>query len=252
MVAPPWEGDRIVSSSTTAGREMQPLHSKAPQPPAPRNRSSSTTTSPFPSPINSSDTDFPARSASATGLPKKRAPPPKPSKPSALTTSSSQIAVPQLSPLPAPALSRVTETSRAEFSPITMHDMESSDGASAPPLPRRKETASSTGSFVSASDSLGGRTFPPPPPTKGVRQLEPLQRQRKGGSSILARTDEGERAPPLPPRRDTASSVASSSLERNGHDARGTGRANGAGGGLMDDDDTGRGGLDRYKPLLPG
>jgi len=136
-----------------------------------------------------------------------------------------------------------------------MHDMESGgDNDAAPPLPRRKETASSTGSFVSASDSLGGRNFPPPPPTKGVRQLEPLQRQRKGGVSNLARTDEGERAPPLPPRRDTASSVSSSLAERNGHDARGMRRANGAGAGagLMDEDDTGRGGLDRYKPLLPG
>ena len=251
MLPPPWEGKRIASSSTisttTGGREMQPIQQRPP-PPAPRNRSSSATTSSAPG-----SPEIAARSSSAAGFPKKR-PPPKPSKPSALTTSSSQIAVPQLSSLPAPAMSRLASIGRAEAvlpMRITMHDMDEADGDMAPPLPRRKETASSTASFVSASDSIAsagihgsrGREFQPPPPpptTRGVKPQQQLQQvSRNDGAS--------EVAPPLPPRRDMGNTSGSALPVRNGQ-----GRDRNASGDLMDEDDNaGRGGLDRYQPLLP-
>jgi synaptojanin len=205
MLPPVWEGARNVSTERSK-----------PEPPAPRNRSSSAQASPARSP------DMPARSSSTTGLPKKM-PPPKPTKPSALTTTSSQVNVPQLSSLPEPVQS--TSGRAAQF-----------DGP-APPLPRRQGTASSTASFVSATESarpgsalstFTGKSFPPPPPTKGggiaarAAQLKSQSMRADNG------TNGEEDAPPLPPRR------------------AGTNR------GLMDEDDEGgREGVDQYKPLLP-
>ncbi len=227
MLPPPWEGERLASSSTTPAQEMKSTR-RRPTPPPPRNRSSSATSSPTRSP------EIPARSSSAAGFPKKQ-PPPKPSKPSALTVSSSQVAVPQLSPLPAPAMSRLASISR--------NDAVTLDGnvERPPPLPRRRETASSTASFVSAVDSItsrpGSKAGPPPPVSRGVKVAQ-QQGLRSNGP------DEGT-APPLPPRRDTGTSVISLPV-REGKNGTSSNTA------LMDEDDAGWGGSERYKPLLPG
>ncbi|KIW72427.1 hypothetical protein PV04_00622 [Phialophora macrospora] len=247
MVPPPWEGERV-TGSTPPGQEMKPVQrGPIPTPPAPRNRSSSATTSPVRSP------DMPARSSSAAGFPKKR-PPPKPSKPSALTSSSSQVAVPQMSPLPGPAVPRLASISRPNLVSPDPHPLPQMEERP-PPLPKRRETASSTASFVSATDSLGpasgpsmasrsisraaGPATPPPSLSRGPNLIQQQQQQ-------VARTDgTTEVAPPLPPRRDTSNSANISLPVRNGQ-----AKSNA---GLMDEDDTsGRGGLDRYKPLLPG
>jgi hypothetical protein len=251
MVPPPWEGERP-AGSTPPGQEMKPMpRGPMPTPPAPRNRSSSTTTSPVRSP------DIPARSASAAGFPKKR-PPPKPSKPSALTSSSSQVAVPQLSPLPGPAIPRLASISRPDaVSPHPHPHPHPQIDDRPPPLPKRRETASSTASFVSAADSLApsmaprpisraaGPASPPPSLPRGSNLIQQQQQQQQ--QQPVARSDgTAEFAPPLPPRRDTSTSANPSLPVRNG-------QATSSNAGLMDEDDTsGRGGLDRYKPLLPG
>lgn len=244
MVPPPWEGERMSTPSTPTSQQQQ----RRPTPPAPRNRATSAGPSPARSP------EVPARSSSAAGFPKKL-PPPKPSKPSALTSSSSQIAVPQMSPLPAPAHPRLPGVSRPDTKLIVPPPPELDERP--PPLPKRQGTASSTASFVSAQDSVapaasistGNKTSsgPPPPPTRGMK-LSQQQGRRNDGAG-----DDDAAAPPLPPRRDTATSLSSTALPmRNGRQGDASARSNVA--GLMDDDDeSGRGGLDRrYKPLVPG
>lgn len=247
MVPPPWEGERISSPSTPTSQQQQ----RRPTPPAPRNRATSAGPSPARSP------EVPARSSSAAGFPKKL-PPPKPSKPSALTTSSSQIAVPQLSPLPAPAHPRLPGVSRPDTKLILPPGPPFPDlDERPPPLPKRQGTASSTASFVSAQDSVAPAPSmsvsskisagPPPPPARVIK-LSQQQGRRNDGAG-----DDDAPAPPLPPRRDTATSLSSTALPvRNGRQGDASARSSTA--GLMDDDDeSGRGGLDRrYKPLVPG
>ncbi|OAL21016.1 hypothetical protein AYO20_11440 [Fonsecaea nubica] len=257
MVPPPWEGERATTPSTAAA-EMKAL--RRPTPPTPRgglasrNRASSATTSPIRSAMSSASdlANIPARSSSAAGFPKKR-PPPKPTKPSALTTSSSQVAVPQLSPLPAPVMPRLASVSRPD-GPAAPGDYDERP----PPLPRRQETASSTASFVSAADSLASAPsarLPPPPPPMRVSKLQHQQTLRHDGANDPP-------APPLPPRRDTArGSIGSTGSNGNGNgpalptrkrpdlDANTDANANGD---LMDDDDgPGASRLERYKPLMP-
>jgi hypothetical protein len=261
MVPPVWEGERTIASSTLQQQQQQQQQQQRqpPAPPAPRNRSVSAATSPTISP------DMPARSSSAAGF--KKQPPPKPSKPSTLTSSSSQVAVPQLSPLPGPVLPRLASISRSEavVSPSLSSDG-STDGRP-PPLPARRGTASSTASFVSASDSINpaivsrtisraGTTITPTsgPPARNTKPAHLLQQ--------ASRTDgaDEDTAPPLPPRRDTGG-PGSGSGSGSGLPLR-TVTRHGTNLGLMDQDDddqgqgsrgSGRGGLDeRYKPLVPG
>lgn len=206
MMPPPWEGERAV-----------------PSPPTPRRvsatRSGASATS---SPARSntpSDRDYvqiPPRSPSAA----KKQPPPKPVKPSTLTSTSSQAAVQQVS------------QRFGEEKP--------------PPLPKRTATASSTASWVSAPDSMAGRrgtTPPPPPPSRVSRLQHESPRDASAGSasssprSTLSQTEPP--GPPLPPRTNT--SGGSAATKQRGSPAQ---RSE-----LMDQDD---GALDMYKPLLPG
>ncbi|KIW80466.1 hypothetical protein Z517_07082 [Fonsecaea pedrosoi CBS 271.37] len=262
MVPPPWEGERATTPSTAAA-EMKAL--RRPTPPTPRgastsrNRASSATTSPIRSAMSSASdlANIPARSSSAAGFPKKR-PPPKPTKPSTLTTSSSQVAVPQLSPLPAPVMPRLASVSRPD-GPAAPGDYDERP----PPLPRRQETASSTASFVSAADSLASAPsarLPPPPPPMRVSKLQHQQTLRHDGANDPP-------APPLPPRRDTARGSISSTGSNGGGGSNGNVPAlptrnrpdnpdantdANANGDLMDDDDgSGASRLERYKPLMP-
>ncbi|KIX00270.1 uncharacterized protein Z518_10409 [Rhinocladiella mackenziei CBS 650.93] len=227
MVPPAWEGDRAVPSTQTrpeAATEMKSM--RRPTPPIPRSQARST-----------SVTSLPIRSSSTAT---KKQPPPKPVKPSTLSTSSRQVDVPPVSPLPGPALPRPASISRC--------DVVASPDDVPPPLPKRTGTASSTASFVSASDSVVpasisggiGKGPPPTPPPSRVSQLHQRLRDGSGGSvssqpTLLRQTFDPEAGPPLPPRTNTNGNAVSKTN-----------------GGLMDEDDSAsRGELARYKPLLP-
>lgn len=256
MLPPPWEGERATPSPPVS-TEMKSFG--RPTPPTPRGdsaiRARASSAAPSPggtgSALSSSVRDsveIPARASSAAGFPKRR-PPPKPMKPSTLTTSSSQVAVPQLSPLPGPVLPRLATLSRPDHV-SSPEPVPRDQDAQPPPLPRRTGTASSTASFVSASDSIPSSAVavasvrPPPPPPSRVLKLGPV-------ASSSSRSDP-EAAPPLPPRTNTGS-VDPPTTQRAGSIPNAKANAN-ANGDLMDQDDQGAAndGLDRYKPLLPG
>ena len=117
MLPPPWEGERMASSTSTAtvqGQDMRPI---------PRNRSSTATDLPSRAP------EPPARSTSAAGFAKKQ-PPPKPSKPSALTTASSPVSIAEH---PA-ALPLVPQPRGTKFPEQQQQQQE----VPAPPLPPRR------------------------------------------------------------------------------------------------------------------
>lgn len=277
MVPPPWEGTRTVSSSSvkseipgSGDRDAADVNGKRRPlpPPAPtttrdvstagmkmaeRDRAAATASDAAP--------QMPSRSPSSTSTVKKL-PPPKPVKPATLTTSASQVAVPQVSPLPSPALSRLASLSR------TTDGAGPSNGSvdeKPPPLPRRTGTNSSTASFVSASEltsaggpnghgQRGGNTgsststsvLPPPPPSRVTRLAREERANDNNNSAASSRRSSVASAsasvpnqaagPPLPPRTPSNAGRVGSSA------------------GLMDenDDAMAKGGLDRYKPLLPG
>ena len=253
MLPPPWEGERNPTSTSTVtmgarspsssptvtmlSQEMKPMP-RRPSPPSSLQRSSSAATSPTHSP------GVPARSSSAAGF--KKQPPPKPSKPSALT---SQIAVPQPSTPPAPIQSKLANVSRSpEVVAVAAADADETP----PPLPRRKETASSTASFASAPDAMsspptGARTISkgPAPLPPAMRTIKPAQQQHMARNDGANETTPG---PPLPPRRDGHAPEGNTTLPLK------NGGKQGPNLGLMDEDDSSgvtSGGLDRYKPLVP-
>ncbi|KAK5226402.1 Inositol-1,4,5-trisphosphate 5-phosphatase 1 [Exophiala xenobiotica] len=203
MVPPPWEGGRVASSSSSLGSATKQLEVEktrrppALPPPTPTRRgvsatrsraaTSSATSSPARSATSGRDSpqiQIPMRSSStATATATKKQPPAKPVKPSILTTSSSQTAVPQVrvSPLPAPVpvLPRLASRSRQDgvVSPLLEQatklrgerdrdregegegererEREREKERPPPPLPKRTGTMSSTASFVSAPDIVG-------------------------------------------------------------------------------------------------
>ncbi|KAK7903796.1 Inositol-1,4,5-trisphosphate 5-phosphatase 1 [Exophiala xenobiotica] len=199
MVPPPWEGGRVASSSSSLGgatKQLEVEKTRRPPalpPPTPTRRGVSATRSRA---ATSSATSSPARSAtsgrdspqiqipmrsSSTATATKKQPPAKPVKPSILTTSSSQTAVPRVrvSPLPAPVpvLPRLASRSRQDgvvSPPVEQatkprgeqdrdrdregegeREREREKERPPPPLPKRTGTMSSTASFVSAPDIAG-------------------------------------------------------------------------------------------------
>ncbi|EXJ79081.1 hypothetical protein A1O3_08582 [Capronia epimyces CBS 606.96] len=252
MVPPPWEGDRVVSSTgpkpDTASAASSPVRSLG------NVTGDAIQTSPSTSPLA------------------KKLPPPKPAKPSTLASSSSPVAFPPSSPLASSALPPVASIPRPR-----------SDEEQPPPLPRRTGTASSTASFISASDTISSvsdthRGTPPPPPPARVSQLQ-SQKPRDGSvgstpsrrSSSLSQTlTELDAAPPLPPRPGRSTSISTTTRKdteggrTSEREANGMGNTSGhrpgsgepgtmATADLLDkEDSTGRGDLDKYKPLLPG
>ncbi|KIV78184.1 hypothetical protein, variant 2 [Exophiala sideris] len=268
MLPPAWEGERVISPSPvksdmqgSGNGEVDVNGRKRPMPPAPRVRDVSTggpiqmidreqERRPLPPGPRLRDASMggtqmtdreqeeaagdadspPSRTSSTTTV--KKPPPPKPVKPAILTTTPSQVAVPQVNPLP----TRLPSVSKrdAGVSPQSADEKP-------PPLPRRTGTNSSTASFVSASDltSAGangprGVYVPPPPPSRVTRLARDGSAASSRRSSSVSGSPTNQAGPPLPPRTPSNAGRASSA-------------------GLMDDDDTaGKGGLDRYKPLLPG
>ncbi|EXJ96369.1 hypothetical protein A1O1_01495 [Capronia coronata CBS 617.96] len=283
MVPPAWEGERASSSSPQqkgeTSTETKPLQQQPPPPTlstrgvsASGTDTASATSSPVRSPAKSlgDAAQPPSRSRSTSIAPsEKKRPPPKPAKPSTLATASgsasSPTVVPHLTPLPAPVPTpRPTSVSRSgpglssNRGPASLAATEEHP----PPLPKRTGTASSSASFVSASDNSpsalpGSEThrgtvlpplpLPPPPPHRArVSQLQ-TQRPRDGSVGSTSQSQSPRRssafsqnwtdtevAPPLPPRRDSKTTGATSDLLG------------------KEDDNTGRRGLDKYKPLLPG
>ncbi|KAJ9640254.1 Inositol-1,4,5-trisphosphate 5-phosphatase 1 [Knufia peltigerae] len=270
MVPPAWEGERFVSTGGNNTRPEAEKGQRGPVPPAPTPRgvsvartraaTSSVASSPGTSAAGSgrvSPEKVPMRSSSTVA---RKPPPPKPVKPSTLTTSSSQVAIPQLSPLPAPVLS-------------SGQDQDQYRPERPPPLPKRTGTMSSTASFVSAPDMTS---------TTG----SDLGGQRKSiSNNNTQQTQQASLPPPPPPRREVSSSSAAAALlpapvrkltplqqyqqrvrEGGGGSSSSSGGGGGGGGGgndggglIMDRDDDGDdhsgggSGLDdRYKPLVPG
>lgn len=249
MIPPAWEGERLVpSGQAKLDAEMKAL--RRPTPPTPQGTSRSRTradSSPIHAPANTitatsptTKPQIPQRSSSTATVTRKQ-PPPKPIKPTTLISSSSQVAVPQVSPIPGPAVLRSASISRSEVV-VTPDSFQSRDTPSGgphgldgtyiddrpPPLPRRTGTTSSTASFVSAPDthsrtetptftsanlpSIGSgntslrKSTPPPPPSRLTR----LQRDGSIGTttassrcSVSADPGGGAAAPPLPPRTNT-------------------------------------------------
>ncbi|KAK4936960.1 Inositol-1,4,5-trisphosphate 5-phosphatase 1 [Elasticomyces elasticus] len=268
MLPPAWEGERMISPSPvksdmqgSGNGEVDGNGRRRPMPPAPRVRDVSAggpiqmidreqERRPLPpapelrdvstSGVQMTDREQeeaagdadspPSRTSSTTTV--KKPPPPKPVKPAILTTTPSQVAVPQVNPLP----TRLASVSKrdAGVSPQSADEKP-------PPLPRRTGTNSSTASFVSASDlnSAGpngqrGVYVPPPPPSRVTRLARDDSTTSSRRSSSASANAMNQAGPPLPPRTPSNAGRASSAE-------------------LMDDDDaTGKGGLDRYKPLLPG
>jgi len=256
MVPPAWEGERLVpSGQAKVDAEMKSL--RRPTPPLPRGTSRSRTradSSPIHAPTNTvaatsptTRPSIPQRSSSTATVTRKQ-PPPKPNKPTTLVSSSSQVALPQVSPLPGPAVPRAASISRSEAA-VAPDSFPSRDGPSSgphgldgafsddrpPPLPRRTGTMSSTASFVSAPDthsrtqtpifipaSVSGLTSgssssslrkgtPPPPPSRLTR----LQRDASGSIADTPASTHGsasvDPAPALPPRTNTLPSRSASS-----------------------------------------
>ncbi|KAI1614313.1 inositol-1,4,5-trisphosphate 5-phosphatase [Exophiala viscosa] len=242
MVPPAWEGERVVSPSSVKSEMRWDGNGSAdgngkrrPMPPAPRVRDEATGT------IQMIDREQeeaagdaespPSRSSSTTTV--KKPPPPKPLKPATLTTAPSQVSVPQVSSLP----TRLASVSK----PNVGVSPESAD-EKPPPLPRRTGTNSSTSSFMSGSEVKNagpngqrGGYVPPPPPSRVTRLARDDSAASLRRSSSASTTTTNQSGPPLPPRTQSNS-----------------GRASNAGLLDEDDDDTAaKGGLDRYKPLLP-
>lgn len=294
MVPPVWDGERVVSSgqskSDPAAELKSAERSAPPTPPRGTSTSGTDTASVASSPVRAAVNHFgnaaqkSSRSPSTASCAKKL-PPPKPAKPSTLTStsSSSPVAVPGMNSLPGHRSASVSHTDVAVSSAPASPAYDDHP----PPLPKRTGTASSTSSFVSATDTVtpgAERSTPPPPPAR-VSQLQ-SQRARDGSvggftsslrqSSALSQTwSELDAAPPLPPRPDMMTGGSGSTnprRESNGggslrrepnvsssarRDANGNSRhgdtSRKALANLLDKDDTAaRSGLDKYKPLLPG
>ncbi|KIW17791.1 hypothetical protein PV08_04986 [Exophiala spinifera] len=283
MVPPVWEGERNVSSGTTKPGTETARDAVPPAPPprgvsAARTRAAGTSgaaSSPDTSESGRASPQVPIRASSTTT---KKPPPPKPVKPSTLTTSSGQVAVPQLSSLPAPVLARLADLSRDNVvispEPMGRPQGDGDQKERPPPLPRRTGTMSSTASFVSAPDMAstssdgGGRRnslqlqqsqgqAPPPPPRRDgstaaalpapVRKLTPLQqyqervRQGSGGFDPGggSSSSNGSSARLQSSRSDGATEQAGPRLPPR---RSGTGSVNGNNAGLMDrDGDDGNG-----------
>ncbi len=301
MVPPPWEGESRVSSSSGGAKQLEVEKTRRPAlpPPTPTPRGVSATRTRA---VTSSAASSPARSAPGRDSPQipmrssstatKKQPPPKPVKPSTLTTSSSQTAVPQVSPLPAPVLPRLASLSRQDgivsLEPATKPRQEreqEQEQERPPPLPKRTGTMSSTASFVSAPDIATSPTtngsqrgvvvapLPPPrkdtssspsattlpaPPTTRMTPLQQYQQRIREGTGDFDNIHGSSMVLSSSPPPAAASSRPSEAAEKPGPPLPSRRQSErGSAAGLMDqDDDTNtaaRGGLnDRYKPLMPG
>lgn len=250
MIPPAWEGERLVPSGQ-AKREAEIHTNRRPTPPTPRGQSQSRTRADS-SPVHapkvsarekppSARPQVPQRSSSTVTVTRKT-PPPKPIKPTTLTSSSSQVAVPEISPLPASVIS--SDPTRSKDKPYNLDGAYDDDDDRPPPLPRRTGTTSSTASFVSAPDSHSHSrtqtpTFmpsniaaintssnsslrkgtPPPPPSRLTRlqrdssissqHAHPHNKAAFGTTVSSHSSLSNETAPPLPPRTNTNSSMFS-------------------------------------------
>lgn len=245
MLPPAWEGERMgnpteikpygrstssaprVSSQSRSRADSSPFHAA--------NVSTPVASSPLPL------RRVPERSSSSATVTRKAAPP-KPAKPVTLTTSSSQVAVPNVPLLPGPILPQLASISRSDATVSQDHSIPrrqygggGTDGAvdenedpPPPPLPRRTGTTSSTASsYVSAqgslshSNSLSHSTHHSLPPsvsgsltnrtrTPGNSTPPPLARitllQKDGG--VNNNSGESPPGPPLPPRSNTNSALS--------------------------------------------
>lgn len=211
MLPPAWDGERTAPST-----EIKPYGRIIP--PTARGYSQSRTradSSPVhaaaPAPLESSpraSPNIPQRSSSSATVTRKP-PPPKPVKPVTLTTSSSQVVVPQVSALPAPILSRLAGSPRSDSTvstdPTTSKDRHggfdgtTDDDQPPPPLPRRSGTTSSTASsYASAPDTFYHPQPHPHPHTHSPHQSLPPS---ISGSLNHRIRSSGTSTPPPPPSR---------------------------------------------------
>ncbi|KIV94533.1 hypothetical protein PV10_02289 [Exophiala mesophila] len=240
MVPPAWDGERMANPTEIKpyGRSVSsaPHASSGSRSRADSSPLRNTNISPTAASSSLPPPRMPERSSSSATITRK-APPPKPAKPMTLTTSASQVAVPNVSLLPGPVISPLAPISRSDVSVSQDHPsprqqygggtdgaMDSNDDAPPPPLPRRTGTASSTASsYVSAqgslshsnsishsthhsfassvSGSLANRTRTPSTSTPPPSLTRITQLQKDGG--VGKNSGESPPGPPLPPRRDT-------------------------------------------------
>jgi endonuclease/exonuclease/phosphatase family metal-dependent hydrolase len=141
-------------------------------------------------------------SSTTTSSTSKKAPPPKPVKPVALTSSPSQVPVPQLDGGSGKRASLPADSSPKPPAAISRDNPPRTRSDSKPPLPIRSNTASSTSSFVTIPLAAGAgatakKVLPPPVQPK---RLGNLQSQDSGATARTTKFEDSS-GPPLPPRR---------------------------------------------------
>lgn len=192
MVPPPWEGERLArqASEKVQHRASTPSQADSGEEVKSVQGQGILTATRFPPrstpPGSSSPRSRTPSIASTTSQAEKKRPPPKPAKPSALTSTPSQASVP------------VVEEEKP------------------PPLPVRRDTSSSLASSIapsisSTAESASQRKKLPPPSVQPRRTATPVNR------IVMMDNDDSEAGPPLPPRRGTDLSL----MDRDGGDELG-------------------------------